>query len=268
MMDTSSVVTRSKTTKTVHDTIYVEQWELPTGKLPVEKDILCCLLYLLRPDRAGKALRSQQEAVKLLTHALIEHWHFCNVYTIGERHIIKKMCSLYSEFQKNLQARRDRQNEKWKERMTVYNNRVKTTLFDISTADVHRLKRLENEYGVKMSEIEYDFLKDQQGPRVGYCTTFIDRKWEKTPQRQKKEQESYEKRKRKAALSSINKTISWDEVVSDSEQKQISSGAWRISILPKCDEFLKLVTQHIQCLKSFVTSGHPQKGFGQNFTVL
>ena len=58
----SSVITRSKSQKTINDTVYTEQCELPTGKLPVQKDILFCMLYLLRPDRAVKAMRTLQEA--------------------------------------------------------------------------------------------------------------------------------------------------------------------------------------------------------------
>ena len=54
------------------------------------------MMYVLQPDRAGKALRTLQEAATLMTNALVEHWHFSNVYTIAERHIVKKiiMCPL------------------------------------------------------------------------------------------------------------------------------------------------------------------------------
>ena len=57
--------TRSKCQRTIHDTVYTEQCELPTGKLPVQKDV-CCMLYLLHPDRAGKAMRTINEAAVLL----------------------------------------------------------------------------------------------------------------------------------------------------------------------------------------------------------
>ena len=83
------VTTRSKCQKTLHDTVYTEKCELPTEKLPVQKDV-CCMLYLLHPEQARKAMRMINEAAVLLSNALVEHWHFCNVYTIGERHIVKK----------------------------------------------------------------------------------------------------------------------------------------------------------------------------------
>ena len=82
----TSSITRSRNQKTVHGTVYSEQCELPT-----EKYIICCMMYVLRLDRAGKALRIPQEAATLMTNALVEHWHFSNVYTVGERHTVKKI---------------------------------------------------------------------------------------------------------------------------------------------------------------------------------
>ena len=69
----------SKYEKLVCDISYTEQLELPNGTLPVEKDILCCMLYLLRP---GKAERTVDEAAEILTCNLIEHWQLFNIYTI------------------------------------------------------------------------------------------------------------------------------------------------------------------------------------------
>ena len=69
----------SKYEKLVYDITYTEQFEFPNGTLPVEKDILCCMLYLLRP---GKAERTVNEAAEILAYNLIEHWHLFNIYTI------------------------------------------------------------------------------------------------------------------------------------------------------------------------------------------
>ena len=206
--------TRSKCQKTLHDTVYTEQCELPIGKLPVQKDVVCCMLYLLRPDRAGKAIRTINEAALLLSNALVEHWHFCNVYTIGERHIVKKICGVYNEFKNNCQTRTNRKTDMWKERMSKYNHQLKSTLFDISTQDRQRTHNLEEQYGVKMTSLEYDFLEDQKGPRIGYCTSFVDRKWEKTTQRRQKDQLSYERMKKNEECS-CPKAIPWKKVPSD-----------------------------------------------------
>ncbi|XP_041355286.1 uncharacterized protein LOC121372917 [Gigantopelta aegis] len=204
-LSTASSTTRSRSQKAIHDTVYSEQCELPTGKLPTEKDIVCCMVYLLRPDRAGKALRTLEEAATLMPNAFIEHWHVCNVYTIGERHIVKKICALYNEFKGNFQTRNERKTEKWKEKMSAYNKRVQCTLFDISTQDIQRTKRLEEQYGVKMTLSEHAILEDQKGAMIGY--------WEQTTQRRHEDQLTYENMKKEEETSQ-SEAISWDHVVS------------------------------------------------------
>jgi len=100
------------TQKVILDISYNEQCELPTGKLPTEKDILCCMMYLLRSVRTGKSKRTIKDAAVLMTTALVEHWNFCNVNTIDEKHIIKKITNLYNEFKSNYQTRNKRKTEK------------------------------------------------------------------------------------------------------------------------------------------------------------
>ena len=184
LASSSTIMTaRSKCQKTLHDTVYTEQCELPTGKLPVQKDVACCMLQLLHPDQAGKAMHMINEAAVLLSNALVEHWHFCNVHIIGGRNTMKKVCGVYNEFKNNCQTRTDRKTDKWKERISTYNHQLKSTLFDILTQYRQHTCKLEEQYCVKMTSLEYDFLEDQKGPRIGYCASFVDRKWEKTTQR-------------------------------------------------------------------------------------
>ena len=90
----------------------------------------------------------------------------------------------------------DRKTDKWKERMSTYNCQLKSTLFDILTQDRQRTRNLEEQYGVKMTSLEYDFLEDQKEPWISYCTSLVDRKWEKTTQRRQKNQLSYERMKK------------------------------------------------------------------------
>ena len=81
--------------------------------------------------------------------------------------------------------------------MSMYNHQLKSTLLDISTQDRQHTCNLEEQYGVKMISLEYDFLEDQKGSRIGYCTSFVDRKCEKTTQRRQKDQLPYERMKKK-----------------------------------------------------------------------
>ena len=65
---------------------------------------------------------------------------------------------------------------------------------------------------MKMTSLEHDFLEDQKGPRIDYCTSFVDRKWEKTTQRRQKDQLSY-KRMKKNEERSRPEAIPWKEQV-------------------------------------------------------
>ena len=155
------------------------------------------------------------ETTVRLSNALVEHWHFCNVYTIGERRIVKKkICGVYNEFKNNCQTRTNRKTDNWKERMSMYNHQLKSTLFDISTQDRQRTHNLEEQYGMKMTSLEYDILEDQKGLRIGYCVSFVDRKWEKTTQKRQKDQLSYRRMKKNEEHSHLV-AIPWKEVSSN-----------------------------------------------------
>ena len=67
---------------------------------------------------------------------------------------------------------------------------------------------------MKMTSLEYDFLEDQKGPWIGYCTSFVERRWKKTTQRRQKDQLSY-KRMEKNEECSLSEAIPWKEVPSN-----------------------------------------------------
>ena len=71
--------------------------------------------------------------------------------------------------------------------MSTYNHQLKSTLFDISTQDRQRTRNFEEQHGMKMTSLEYEFLEDQKGLQIGYCASFVDRKWEKTTQKRQRD---------------------------------------------------------------------------------
>ena len=52
--------TRASTTTLILDAVYKEDADFPRGVLPTQKDVLCAMLYLLNPARAGKYQRDVQ----------------------------------------------------------------------------------------------------------------------------------------------------------------------------------------------------------------
>ena len=82
-------LTRSTTQRNINGTVYCESSGFSPGVLPASKDIVQAMLYLLRPDRAGKNSRTVDEACRLLSYAVIGHWEYCIVYTIKIRQCYK-----------------------------------------------------------------------------------------------------------------------------------------------------------------------------------
>ena len=68
-----------------------------------------------------------------------------------------------------------------------------------------------------MTELEHAFLEDQRGSRSGYCTSFVDKKWERTTQRRHREELAYEKMKR-AEETSQPEAVPWGQVSSEMVQ--------------------------------------------------
>ena len=166
------VTTRSKCQKTLHDTVYTEQWTSSRETAISERCVLHAIPVTSWPAR--KVMHRINEAAVLLSNALVEHWHFCNVYTIGERQIVKKICGVYNEFKNKCQTRMDRKTDKWKERMSTYNHQLKSRLFDISTLDRQPARNLVDDIPRAWLPWGPERVTDQ------LLYLFLDRKWEKT----------------------------------------------------------------------------------------
>ena len=81
--------------------------------------------------------------------------------------------------------------EPWLETLTVG--------LDIRTTDLGFRRRQEELFGVKETDIEEAFWDDQMnGKRVGFCETFVDKKWMATDARRKKDLESQKRRLEKS----------------------------------------------------------------------
>ena len=71
--------TRSKAQKNLNGTLYHESTGFKPGVLPVKKDIIQSMMYLLAKGRAGKSQRTVDEAARLLAYITMEHWEYCTL---------------------------------------------------------------------------------------------------------------------------------------------------------------------------------------------
>lgn len=188
--------TRSKAKKLILNSVYIEASDLPNGVLPTKKQVVECMLYLLRPSRAGKLQRTKDEAARILASALQEHWIYCNIYTIHNDHITKRILVLYHRFCLNLRRPTSKQSDTWKAQMVEYNTSM-DTLFDIFCEDDKARKKKEDEFDIKMADMEWNFLDDMRNARIGYCEDQVDRKWQRTMERKLKASVSLQKMRQK-----------------------------------------------------------------------
>ena len=132
---------RSNSQRVLGDTTYIEKHEFSIGVLPTEKDMIELMQYHILPKGKGIEQISIEEAAKILADGVIDHWFFCNIYTINKRHVVRKLIKLYNEFIDLVRTREPRRNEIWLNTIVVpFNFKVKTSLFDIVCIDKSRIK--------------------------------------------------------------------------------------------------------------------------------
>lgn len=90
------------------------------------------------------------------------------------------------------QTRKQRQNDKFVKRAEAFSSQALEVLH-VFLHDPAVLKRLELKHGVKMTNMEWDFLKDQRGQRKMYCEDFVDQKWMKTMERRRRDMQALDR---------------------------------------------------------------------------
>ena len=117
------------------------------------------MVHLMQLHWVESEHRPKERAAFLLENLLQEYWLFCYEYIIKAQNIKNKILRLYADFMKLLQTQKDCRND-------IYNDRVQNLhkeadcIFDIFCENAATRKREENGHRAKMTEQEWDFLKD------------------------------------------------------------------------------------------------------------
>ena len=170
--------------------------QFSNGLLPSKREIIERMIFHLLPKSM-----SRDEAADTVADELMQHWVYCNVYTKQRKNVSKAIKSLYDEFQVKKQTGKHRQTPKWFEEtwnpyLLSLNNG-----FDIRAQTLEARKKQEELFGVKETETEEKFWKDQiEGERKMFCEAFVDRKWQSLHDRRQKEKEGMERLKEKQVL--------------------------------------------------------------------
>jgi len=186
-------VTRSKTTRVLGNVTYTETESFSAGVLPTKKNVIEVMLYLLRLDRAGRSQLTVEKASHIVACTLLEHWQYCNIYTVTEKYVKRKVLDLYKEFKDKIKKSSInfyQKPEKIKE-FDNFNEKTKT-LFDIFCEDQQRRTSLEKLFHIKMTPMEWSFLEDMRTSRKQYCEPAVDRRWQNTMEKKIMQEKSLE----------------------------------------------------------------------------
>ena len=74
--------------------------QLSIGVLPTKRNVLECMLYLMRPGAPGPQIKVE-EASNILARNLTRHWGFANIYTKDWRYVAKDITKLYKTAHNN-----------------------------------------------------------------------------------------------------------------------------------------------------------------------
>ena len=165
------------------------------GLLPKVRSVMEVMMEMLMPRGKGYTQLSKMDAAERVGQMLHEHWVWCNIYPKYVKNVSKQVLDCWLNFKQMVSCRKERQTDKWKkEKLEPYMEMFNNSLFDISSKDPAFIKKQEDLTGVKMTELEADFLQDQKGPQLMYCESFVDRKWLTMDTRRRKDREEQAKR--------------------------------------------------------------------------
>ena len=154
---------------------------LPNGVLPTRRAIIEYLVHL--KERESVKGKTETTAEWLLAKDVALHWIFCNVYPMSPYNIQLKVCELWEQYVKIKDYVHKKKGDKY---WSDYNCFISTLnqVFDFIATE-QRTKIQEKLWGCKMSDKDKEFYRLQcQNPPIGYCLTFVDKKWKQSKDRQ------------------------------------------------------------------------------------
>ena len=123
-------------TQDCSDCLTIQVFEcLPNGKLPNHSEVLDYFLYL---QCSYPRMRVDMQN---LTHELMLHWIYCNVYTVSIKTVRKELDFLVQEYQYLKKYPIPNRGDSYWMRFNTFIN-VQSTLFDIKVEDNKCLKKM------------------------------------------------------------------------------------------------------------------------------
>ena len=92
----AAIHTRSRIQKGTCGTIYAEEFPFPPGVLPIRRNIIECMIYLMQCSVADGA--------NLMWYTLVQHWEYCSIsIQFTTLMLLSTLKKLYFEFKNKVQ---------------------------------------------------------------------------------------------------------------------------------------------------------------------
>ena len=136
----------------------------PPGVLPTKRHIIERILHL-------KNFRTFN-AANDIAREFYDRWVWCNVYPIHLYTISKKVQSFVNCFSALDRWSKKKRGEAFLQKVKEFMSTI-DEIFDVFCADDKQRRILEKQHGLKMTDDDYAFYKDQTSKRVGKCVDAV-----------------------------------------------------------------------------------------------
>ena len=136
----------------------------PPGVLPTKRHVIERILHL-------KNFRTFN-AANDIAREIYDRWVWCNVYPIHLYTISKKVQSFVNCFSVLDRWSKKKRGEAFLQKEKEFMSTI-DEIFDVFCADDKQRRILEKQHGLKMTDDDYAFYKDQTSKRVGKCVDAV-----------------------------------------------------------------------------------------------
>ena len=178
-------------------------------------------IHYLTTLKKGVSLR---DICKVAGEELYYDWIDKNVYPKKLDNIQNQLETLYKKWKdyRHTAKYKKKHSEKWVKEVTEFNKSLHDFALDISTPNTEYRKKLENEFGVKMTDEEVKFYENNcKGSYTYTCTNNVSQKWKKQRDRLLKRKASAEDKVKKSKEltqeEKKSKKRQYDELLEDVE---------------------------------------------------
>ena len=131
---------------------------------------------------------STKNAVREVAKEVFSKYFHDTIYCHSFETIVRRVDGLWKDYKEGSRRLNEGQDEKYVKATKAYKELVsnKDRLFDMATTDPNIIKICEEEWGVKMSDMELMYLQDQRSERKMKCDKGVDPIWYRATMRQQR----------------------------------------------------------------------------------